>query len=293
MDIIAIISQFDAAALQAIQTAVNPALTQLMLAITFFGTPVFFVLIAALIYWHGHENRSFFLMNLVLFSSAVVGALKFAVARERPSSDLFKVLASDASSPAFPSGHATLAAGFFSYAYTFVKTKTRAFFAVMVAAVALSRLYLGMHFPSDVIAGIALGLVLGKANLFARNRLFHKEFRPSKLEDELVLVGLVILAVIAIMFVRSLPMSGIFIGFYAGFFLFKEMKLRQQRLKRKTLVAKYAIGLAFLVPLFLIGENIFPTGIALDELQRFALYCLSGFWISWLWPVIFEKLWKK
>lgn len=291
--VISTISQLDIAALQAIQTMANPALTQLMLAITFFGTPVFFVLLAALVYWHGHENRSFFLMNLALFSSAVVGALKFAAARERPSADLFKVLASDASSPAFPSGHATLAAGFFSYAYTFVKTKTRAFFAVMVAAVAFSRLYLGMHFPSDVIAGILLGLILGKANLIARNRLFHREFRPSKLEDELALVGLVILAVIAIMFLRSLPMSGIFIGFYAGFFLFKEMQLKQQRLKSKMLAAKCAIGFVFLAPLFLIGENIFPIGIALDELQRFALYCLSGFWISWLWPVIFERLWKK
>ncbi|MDP2973865.1 MAG: phosphatase PAP2 family protein, partial [Candidatus Diapherotrites archaeon] len=245
--------------------------------------------LAALIYWQGHENRSFFLMNLVLFSSAVVGALKFAIARERPSSDFFKVLASDASSPAFPSGHATIAAGFFSYAYTFVKTKTRAFFAVMVAAVAFSRLYLGMHFPSDVIAGIALGLVLGKANLLARNRLFHKEFRPSKLEDELALVGLVILAVIAIMFLRSLPMSGIFIGFYAGFFLFKEMRLQQRKLKSKMLAAKFLIGFALLAPLFLVGENIVSIGIALDELQRFALYCLSGFWISWLWPAIFEK----
>ncbi len=163
----------------------------------------------------------------------------------------------------------------------------------MVAFVAFSRLYLAVHFPSDVIAGIALGLVLGKANQLARNRLFHKEFRPSKLEDELALVGLVILAVIAIVFLRSLPMSGIFIGFYAGFFLFKEMQLKQQRSKRKTLAAKYAIGLAFLAPLFLVGENIVSIGIALDELQRFALYCLSGLWISLLWPIIFERLWKK
>ncbi len=116
MEIVSLINEIDVAWLHAAQSIVNPALTQLMLAITFFGTPVFFVLIAALIYWHGHENRSFFLMNLVLFSSAVAGALKFAIARERPSADFFKVLASDASSPAFPSGHATLAAGFFSYA---------------------------------------------------------------------------------------------------------------------------------------------------------------------------------
>ena len=57
------IEQFDKAALQAIQANISPLLTALMLALTFFGNPIFWVGVAAALYWRGQENKGFFLMN--------------------------------------------------------------------------------------------------------------------------------------------------------------------------------------------------------------------------------------
>jgi len=294
MDVFFAVNQLDHALLHSIQANVNPMLTGLMLFFTFFGSPVLWVGIAAALYWRGQENKSFFLMNLVVFASAAAGALKQTFLRPRPSVPEFLVLANDAYvSGSFPSGHTTLAAAAFSYVWKMIRNYKKILFAAVLLLVAFSRMYLGMHFPSDVVAGLALGLVIGKANLFARNRLFHRNFKPSKLEDELALVALVAVAVLAIMFLRSLPMSGLFIGFYAGFFLFKEMGLKQSILLRKFLALKYLAGFLPLACLVLVGEGIVGTGFVLNELQRFAFYLLAGFWISWIWPTLFERLWAK
>jgi len=87
-------------------------------------------------------------------------------------------------------------------------------------------------------------------------------------------------------------MAGLFIGFYAGFFLFKEMELKQRILLRKMLAIKYAIGFAILLAIFLPCEEIISIGIALGETEKFALYAIAGFWISWIWPMLFEKLFR-
>ena len=293
MDALIFVNQFDHAVLQAVQAGINPALTLVMLAVTFLGSPVFWVGIAAALYWRGQENKGFFLMNLVVFAAAIAGIFKHLFFRPRPAAEEFRVLASDGyGMKSFPSGHATMIAAAFSYTYKMLKSHWKPVMAVVVVLVAFSRLYLGMHFPTDVIAGIALGLVVGKLNLFTRNKLFHRNFRPSKLEDELALIVAVAAAISAIFFLRSIPMAGIFIGFYAGFFLFKEMALSQSILLRKFLAVKYVLGFAVLLGLFLVGEDIVSIGIAFSEGQKLVIYIVAGLWISFIWPLLFETCFR-
>ncbi|MBN2067003.1 MAG: phosphatase PAP2 family protein [Candidatus Diapherotrites archaeon] len=290
MDPISIISQADIALLQTIQTSIQPGLTEAMLALTFLGNPAFWVAVVAMVYWLGHENKSFFLMNLVMFSAVASGAMKFAFARPRPESSMFRVLAYDSIiSPSFPSGHATLIAGAFSYCQGFIKRNLKILFALAVIGVAFSRLYLGMHFPSDVLAGIALGLAIGKLNLLARNRLFHKNFKPSKLEDEIALVLLLAATAIALFFLQPLPLVAALIGYYIGFFLFKEMELKQTKLSRNQMVLKQALGFAFLGAIFTGTGDILIGDAWISEIEQFFLYLIAGFWISWAWPAFVER----
>jgi membrane-associated phospholipid phosphatase len=96
--------------------------------------------------------------------------VKAIVARPRPGGLIPSMLETPYS---FPSGHATAALalyGFLAYAlcrlYTKHAGKIVAAAALVIIAVGFSRLYLGVHFPSDVIAGYFLGglwLVLGIA----------------------------------------------------------------------------------------------------------------------------------
>jgi membrane-associated phospholipid phosphatase len=89
-------------------------------------------------------------------------AIKVAVGRKRPLLEEHPPLARAPTKLSFPSAHATssLAA---ATAMSRVRPRARPALLGLAAAICLSRPYLGMHYPSDVLAGAALGRVVGRA----------------------------------------------------------------------------------------------------------------------------------
>jgi membrane-associated phospholipid phosphatase len=86
-------------------------------------------------------------------------AIKLIVKRPRPVLEGLPPLGGAPSSLSFPSAHATSA---FAVATAMTRVEPLAALAfVPAAALALGRPYLGMHYPSDVLAGVVLGVVLG------------------------------------------------------------------------------------------------------------------------------------
>jgi membrane-associated phospholipid phosphatase len=86
-------------------------------------------------------------------------AVKLVVRRPRPVLEGLPPLGGAPSSLSFPSAHATS-----SFAVATAMTRVDALGALafgLAVALALGRPYLGMHYPSDVLAGAALGVVLG------------------------------------------------------------------------------------------------------------------------------------
>ncbi|MFG2429696.1 bifunctional phosphatase PAP2/diacylglycerol kinase family protein [Streptomyces sp. NPDC048590] len=98
--------------------------------------------------------------SLAVASAAINTVGKGAVRRERPIVDLVPVMRQLKRQPfttSFPSGHAASAAAF----ATGVALESKGWGAVVApvaAAVAASRVYTGVHYPSDVVAGAALGV---------------------------------------------------------------------------------------------------------------------------------------
>jgi membrane-associated phospholipid phosphatase len=86
--------------------------------------------------------------------------VKVAVGRRRPLLEGQPALAQAPSQLSFPSAHATssLAA---ATALGRVEPRARPALFTLAAAICIGRPYLGMHYPSDVLAGAALGAVLG------------------------------------------------------------------------------------------------------------------------------------
>ncbi|HSP10869.1 MAG TPA: phosphatase PAP2 family protein [Candidatus Dormibacteraeota bacterium] len=106
------------------------------------------------------------LMLVAAASTAVYTVTELAIRRPRPSADLVRVL-KHTGSFSYPSGHMV----FFSWAVVLlvvclVLTRAPRFLtaaawvvaALVLAAAAIGRIYLGEHWPSDVMAGLALGL---------------------------------------------------------------------------------------------------------------------------------------
>ncbi|MFE9567916.1 bifunctional phosphatase PAP2/diacylglycerol kinase family protein [Streptomyces sp. NPDC006692] len=96
---------------------------------------------------------------LALASLTANTVAKYATRRRRPVVDavpLVRRLAKAPRSSSFPSGHAASAAAF-ATGVALESSRYGALIAPVAAAVAFSRIYVGVHYPGDVLAGCALG----------------------------------------------------------------------------------------------------------------------------------------
>lgn len=144
----------------------TPSLIYVCNWITLFGNAVVVVGVAgiALIFlWSSRATRAY----AVGLAATLIGAaasdyiMKTIVERARPHGLIPNLIETSFS---FPSGHATAAMalyGFLAYLLcTLFPAKTRiitTLAVVIIGSVGFSRLYLGLHFPSDVLAGYLLG----------------------------------------------------------------------------------------------------------------------------------------
>ena len=145
--------------------------TAIFEVVTFFGNWQFIIpIILLIIIWLFFKNKKKF---IIPFAFTVAGAeiaaflLKIFFHRGRPLDSVF--METDYS---FPSGHATIAVTFYGYlAYLIIKSVKRKYNWLIITLASLiiffigfSRLYLGVHYLSDILAGYLVGslfLILG------------------------------------------------------------------------------------------------------------------------------------
>jgi undecaprenyl-diphosphatase len=142
------------------------ALTDVVRAITWAGSAFLLVplaLIACLAFARAGLRREALAIALSLAGAMLIsGAVKLLVSRPRPPVEHLQAVTGSS----FPSGHATQASAFwFSLVFAMPAagasprlTRVAGCLAVLIVlAVAASRVYLGVHYPGDVIAGVLLG----------------------------------------------------------------------------------------------------------------------------------------
>ena len=153
---------FDLPVRAAIHAWAFPALTAAMRLITMLGSEYFLVPLAAILVWRwekrGERKAAYLLVAGSLSAEAVAQLLKALIHRPRPEV-FFGLLPAETYS--FPSGHAFVPAVYFGILAGILATRRRwrAAVVAMAAFLGFSRVYLGYHYPSDVIAGWALAVV--------------------------------------------------------------------------------------------------------------------------------------
>lgn len=131
--------------------------------ITFFGEAFVAIAVVAFFYWIYNKKEGQKMATILITSLTFNGAIKGVVKANRPFMDDSSVInkrPSTATGYSFPSGHSQTAATFYtSLMVYFKKNWLNVLLSILIFLVMFSRLYLGAHYPVDVIVGGALGIL--------------------------------------------------------------------------------------------------------------------------------------
>ena len=271
---------------QFLQSFASAPLTIIFKLITYLGHPVLWFFIAAILFWMNKEKKSFTLASLILVSGFITGILKQIIARPRP--DGILVLESE-STYSMPSGHSTIATALASYTWFAKKISQniKLIIIILTILVGTSRIYLGAHYLSDVIAGLLLGTIIGWFISKLENKINKTHFHITKLEDEFLIILFFILTIIAYLFIPA-EFYGAFalLGYFTGYGAFKHTNINLTKFTQKQLIRATILGTIILAILGTIAY--FSTGTTSQT-----LFFISGLFTTLIWPWIMHKTMHK
>ena len=151
-------------------------LTKIMKVITFFGDAISIITltILSIIFVKNKKNKIFIAINAALITLLNV-LIKNLVKRPRPEG--FRIISESGYS--FPSGHSMVSTAFYGLfiylAYKYINNKKLKYFicivlSILIVLICISRVYLGVHYGSDVIAGFVLSIayLIGFTSIFSK-----------------------------------------------------------------------------------------------------------------------------
>lgn len=180
---------FDVQVSRYVYSVRTPALTSLMVMVSGLGADVSLVIaiiLCIILFMKKHKKESLLLAVALLMGIVLDNAFKLAIHRTRP---LISPLVIE-NSYSFPSGHAMNAFVFYSllayFSFHFFHSQkltllVSIFSGAIILLVGFSRIYLGVHFPTDVIAGYIAGFWwLVTILLLEYTLIFYKQFKHSE-----------------------------------------------------------------------------------------------------------------
>jgi membrane-associated phospholipid phosphatase len=295
-------------------------LTLPMRIFSFFGDNLFYLTTIPLVYWCIHKSLGADLGVLLVLSSFANGVVKSTVKQGRPFWHDASMRLSEATSFSTPSGHAQTSAVLFGYLAWFLAGRRRGVLwavvlTLLIILVALSRVYLGVHYPGDILWGIAIGLALVALYTWLKPVLLP---RLEKLSLGIhVLLALIVAALIpaadALLLAtpfgsaqmygdlyavawsttldEAMTVGGLAFGLWVGLVV-------ENRYVRFTVAGplwqralRYVIGLAGLLVVYMGLRAILPQeplwlGLVLQAVR----YGLAMLWAILVWPWLFVKI---
>ncbi|MDR3192865.1 MAG: phosphatase PAP2 family protein, partial [Treponema sp.] len=146
--------------IRTVQSAASPPLTGFMKGVTFFGSASAYMLFLPLVFWCLDEKKGVRLGVTLMISILINMALKFALDQPRPFWEAWDPAVGMVSERfnGFPSGHAQnfLVMGIIAASWG-GKKRHYALALFLSLLIGFSRIYLGVHFPTDLLGGWILG----------------------------------------------------------------------------------------------------------------------------------------
>jgi membrane-associated phospholipid phosphatase len=306
------ILQWGLACVRQIQTlAIIPGLTILMRAITNIGSTAAYMIIISFVYWCIDERKGLRLAVVLLISIWLNLALKVLFNQPRPFFAGYdpSVGMIVETMGGFPSSHAqnslVILMILASWGIKGINPSVlpRAALYCIAAFLCLltgfTRIYLGVHFPTDVFGGWLLGGLILTVYFWAGGRI------EAWFESHNPRIGLIAAAVLAFAMNMYRPSeyllipSGMILGLGIGCFLCRRyigfnasIKDRTGMVKRLTLLVRYALGITAMVLLYVAAGKVI-NGLRDSgnyHLYVFIRHVLTAIWLSAGAPWVFCRL---
>lgn len=292
---------------------------------TFLGNELFFLLVMPAIYWSINPQIGFRAGMMLVLSGGLNSCIKLLFHSPRPFWVDARVQAmSSETSFGIPSGHSQNSTAIWGMVAESMRKKWAMWVAVVIVFfIGLSRIYLGVHFVRDVLAGWLIGFLLIvlylKLEKPAAHWLVARSFGVQVLLSFVFSILLIALGFLCQMAsvgwelpaawinqaVASgaeapnpfslegvITIAGVAFGFTAGYAWWRQKfgkpEVRASSIKR---LGRYLIGLLGILALYAGLKYLFPQEPAMIEgIFRYVRYALIGLWVTAVAPLLFKKL---
>ncbi len=243
------------------------------------------IFIMLYLFWCVNKDLGYKLGFSILFSTVTNGAIKDTVKAIRPiGNPLIRSLRENtATGYSFPSGHTQATTSlWFSLMLVIRKSWFYIFATLLILLVGISRLYLGVHWPLDVLGGVVFGVI----SVIIGNYLFALS---KKKNNKFILLILIFPSLIGLILFPSTDYAkavGGFTGFFIGYVI--ESTYINFSINKKPLntILKLLVGLTSILAIKS-GLKIILPATNLSDFFRYLIVCL---WITAIAPWIFKKL---
>lgn len=295
-----------------------PGLLPLMKLVSLLGTKEFFLLLLPAIYWCCSAAQGFRLGLMLTVSYGINAFFKVLWHSPRPYWVSREVFAwSHEGSYGLPSGHAQIAASFWGLLAASLKSRRAlASAALLTIIIGISRIYLGVHFPLDVLTGWAIGAGILIVFLLCEKAIGEHLSRQGLMTQIAISFAASLAMLLLFALGRSasagfqipdiwqanafagtaLPLNpgsakdalsaaGMLLGISSGYAIMKKLGCISTGGPAKKKALRYLLGMA---GLFLIWYELEPFASEADVL-RYIQSALACFWVSCLAPLCFLK----
>ena len=270
---------------------------------TICGEETVLIALSVFIYWNISKQKGFSITMSLMGALNVMGIAKAIVRFPRPwvvIDGLETVRQHTATGYSFPSGHTTTAASAYtSIAIEFKKRWLSICCALMILLVAVSRMFLCVHWPMDVVGGLLIGCGMSFILNGRLNAVYQDKERCIRLTRWVGIIATAATVIIVVLRLTvnidelafddlavTLATTG---GLSLGFMLERmhyDFKVNPGRWGRKIL--RYAIGMA-VVLFIIVGLKAIFQALGIYNIATKSLrYFLVGFWGT-VFPMIGKK----
>lgn len=269
--------------LRFIQSFATPALDILFVTFTLFGEQIVLAVVFCAVYWCFDKQAGRYLLYTLCASLCLNGVVKDLVRAPRPIGQpgITNSRLHTATGHSFPSGHTQSSAAFWSgLALRLRKRRYAVPAGLLVAGVGLSRLYLGVHYPPDVLSGIAFGILVSVS--------FHLLLEKTRRFRPLIAIG-ALLGILSLLLGHSADTIGA-AGMLAGALLGDLFEQRRVRFVIGTAplraLLRLGLGLGLITLCYTVPRFLLPDTASSAALR----YALLSFAAAGGYPWLFTRL---